>query len=51
MFAIGYVLAFLVPLSAGAATDMSGTIDAGLVVLLAFNLVCMPLVWHAPTHD
>ncbi|MES1928608.1 major facilitator superfamily transporter [Salinisphaera dokdonensis CL-ES53] len=51
MFAIGYVLAFVIPLIAGLATDMSGTINAGLGVLLLFNLLCLPLIWRAPTHD
>src|SRR5699024_1661857 len=48
MFALGYGLAFLVPLGAGTIADLSGSAHAALWLFVAFNVVCMPLAWH--TH-
>lgn len=50
MFAIGYVLAFVIPLIAGAASDLLGSIDAALWVFLGCNLVFLPLAWRTPTN-
>lgn len=49
MFAIGYVLAFVLPLLAGFAIDIAGPVEAGIGVLLVFNLSCLPIVWRAPS--
>ena len=51
MFAIGYVLAFVIPLIAGAASDLFGRIDAALWVFLGCNLVFLPLAWRTPTRS
>ncbi|GAB3671283.1 MFS transporter [Salinisphaera aquimarina] len=49
MFAVGYVLAFIIPLAAGMASDLLGTVDAALWVFLACNLLCLPLAWRTST--
>ncbi len=45
MFAVGYVLAFLIPLGAGAIADTLGSTQAALWLIVVFNLVCLPLAW------
>lgn len=45
MFAVGYVLAFLIPLGAGAIADLSGSTQSALWLLVVSNVVCMPIAW------
>ncbi|KEZ77178.1 MFS transporter [Salinisphaera hydrothermalis] len=49
MFAVGYVLAFVLPLCAGALIDASGAIDSALYFLIGLNLLCLPLGWTTTT--
>ncbi|MGN8159312.1 MFS transporter [Salinisphaera sp. SWV1] len=49
MFAVGYVLAFIVPLLAGSLVDASGTTASALYCLLGLNMLCLPLGWHTIT--
>src|SRR5699024_605307 len=45
LFAIGYGLAFLLPLGAGAIADASGTTLSALWLFAAANMLCLPLAW------
>lgn len=49
MFAVGYVLAFGIPLFAGMLADVFSSTDAVVWLFLVFNLVCMPLAWRTAT--
>lgn len=49
MFAVGYVLAFVIPLLAGSLVDASGTTASALYCLLGLNMLCLPLGWHTVT--
>ncbi len=49
MFAVGYVLAFVVPLIAGSLVDASGSITSALYFLLGLNVLCLPLGWSTIT--
>lgn len=50
MFAIGYILGFLIPLGAGVIADLFASTRTALWLLVAFNLVCLPLAWQTPTE-
>lgn len=49
MFAVGYVLAFVLPIIAGSLVDVSGAVASALYFLLAVNLACLPLAWTTAT--
>jgi len=49
MFAVGYVLAFVIPLFAGVLADISGSADAVTWLFLGCNIVCLPLAWRTAT--
>lgn len=51
MFAIGYVLAFLVPLGTGAIADLFGSTRTALWLFVAFNLACLPIAWTTRTDS
>lgn len=46
MFALGYILAFLIPLGTGAIADLGGTTLGALWLIVAFNVVCLPPAWR-----
>ena len=46
MFAIGYCLAFLIPLGAGGIADGLGSTRVALWLFVVCNLACLPLAWR-----
>src|SRR5699024_6635869 len=46
MFALGYILAFAVPLGMGVLADLFGSARDALWLIVLFNVLCLPLAWR-----